>query len=259
MDTPAEQYRFFAFISYKRGEADEQYAKWLQRRLENFRIPSEIAGENAQERREKNLPRRVTVFRDKTDLGSHASLDQGLSQNLEQCRYLILIASPRSAASSYVADEVRYFQEHGRGERIIPFIIGGTPAPKGPDEQQCYPPTLPPSALGITLSEGSKEEALIKIMARLLQVDYPLLYQRHLRAQRRFMRRLLAGALCLLSLVSALALWALDAERRASAQRKEAEDLVEFLTFDMHAEAFAHIPLKARTLIGEKVQAYYAK
>ncbi len=258
MQDEREEYRFFAFISYKRGGEDERHARWLQNRLEKYRIPTEITGIPPEELRARALPRRLSVFRDKTDLGSHASLDQGLSSSLEQCRYLIVIASPRSAASPYVADEVRFFMERGWQDRIIPFIIDGTPAP-GDEERQCYPPTLPASVLGVTLAEGSREEALIKTIARLLQVDYPLLYQRHLRAQRRFMLRLLGGALCMLALVSGLALWALDAERRASAQRDEAEALVEFLTFDLREQAFDHIPARAREQIIRKVSDHYEK
>lgn len=55
-------FRYFAFISYCRE--DEHIAKWLQRKLETYRLPSKIKKENT------NLPRRIVpVFRDTTDLG----------------------------------------------------------------------------------------------------------------------------------------------------------------------------------------------
>ena len=88
-------YKFTAFISYKRGEDDEKYARWLQGKLESFRIPTEIAPQAAGD----TANRRFRVFRDKTDLGSHAELREGLHKSLEQCRYLIVVCSPRSAAS----------------------------------------------------------------------------------------------------------------------------------------------------------------
>ncbi|MDR1622214.1 MAG: toll/interleukin-1 receptor domain-containing protein [Synergistaceae bacterium] len=242
-------YKYYAFISYKRGGADEKYASWLQRRLERYRIPA-ITGI-------QNLPKRLKVFRDKTDLGSHASLGEGLSRNLENSRFLIVVCSPRSAESPYVADEVRWFLENARGENILPFIIEGTPEPRNEREQQCYPSVLPHSILGVTLSDGTREEAFIKILARLLQVDYPDLYRRHLRATRRLVMQALAGTLAVLALMAVLALWAVSAERRATEQRLEAESLIRFLTFDMADEAFDYIPIRARLAISERIQGYY--
>ena len=259
-------YEYYAFISYKRGEKDETYAKWLQNKLESFRIPTEIASSD------KTVPKRIKVFRDKTDLGSHANLQQGLATSLSKSRFLIVVCSPRSAESPYVDDEVRFFQEQGRGAQVIPFIINGTPVPKE-GEQQCYPPSLSTNILGVTLTEGSQEEALIKVVARLLEVDYATLYQRHLRAQKHFYAKMAAGALGVIISLLLLLVWAVSAEQRATvqrikaeqaeqlavAQRKEAESLVKFLTFDLRDEAFAHIPLKAQQKIMETVEAYYSK
>jgi tetratricopeptide (TPR) repeat protein len=157
----------------------------------------------------------------------------------------------------YVDGDVRYFMEHRGPEYVIPFIIEGTPEPRADGERQCYPTSLPASILGVTLSEGTKEEALIKILARLLQVDYANLYRRHLRMARRFMMQVCAGLSAVLALVSGLALWALAAERRATEQRMEAEGLIRFLTFDMADEAFDYIPIQARLSIAEKIQGYY--
>jgi tetratricopeptide (TPR) repeat protein len=245
-------YEFYAFVSYKRGGNDEKYASWIQRRLERYRIPTDIAHDL------KPL-KRLRIFRDKTDLGSHASLERGLSQNLERSRFLIVICSPRSAESPYVAEEVDYFMTRKGAESIIPFIIDGTPEPRDENEKQCYPLVLPSSLLGVTLADGSKEEALIKILARLLQVDYAGLYRRHLRATRRFMTQVCAGLIAVLTLVSVLALWAFSAERRATEQRTEAEGLIRFLTFDMADDAFDYIPIQARLAIAEKAQSYYDK
>lgn len=254
------EYKFHAFISYRRGEEDEKLARWFQRRLEAYRIPSVMAGKKTagDEDASFEIPKRLTIFRDKTDLGSHPDLEQGLSRNLENSRFLIVVCSPRSTASPYVADEVRCFREAGRGDCIIPFIIDGTPDPKD-GEQQCYPPTLPASSLGVLLSDGTKEEALIKTIARLLRVEYSDLYRRHLRAQRRLMIRALIVSFAILALVAGLAAWALVAERRAAEQREEAEGLIRFLVFDMGKEAFDYIPLKARLIIADKIQAYHTR
>ena len=244
------EYKFYAFISYKRGGKDEKYAAWLQRRLEAYRIPVGISI--------PDTPKRLKVFRDKTDLGSHTSLDQGLNQNLENSRCLLLVCSPRSADSPFVESEVHHFVEHRGVESIVPFIIDGTPTPSA-GEPSCYPPSLPATLLGVTLSDGTREEALIKSLARLLNVDYTDLYRRHLRSQRRFMMRVLTGVLAVLMLLAGLTVWALLAEKRAETQRIEAEELVRFLVFDMEEEIFDYVPLKTRVTISEKVQNYYDK
>lgn len=250
----AEHYLYTAFISYKREGEDERWAKWLQQRLEAYRIPARLAPDSS-----GTSPRRLKIFRDKTDLGSHPDLERGLHSSLEACRFLIVVCSPRSASSPYVAEEVRWFMENGREEHIIPFIIDGVPVPALPSEENCYPPTLPPRILGINRKEGGREETLIKVVARLLQVDYAMLYQRHLRAQRRFMAMALALCLTVLTVVSGLAVWAASAERRATAQRKEAEGLVEFLVRDLSEESFSYIPLRARRKITEQVEGYYRR
>ena len=117
------EYEFYAFISYKRGEADEKWARRLHRELERYRIPVGDIPKAARREGEIYLPRHLRIFRDKLDLGSHSRLEQGLSDNLNASRFLIVICSKRSAESPYVDAEVRHFVETGRGENIVPFFI----------------------------------------------------------------------------------------------------------------------------------------
>ncbi len=254
----ADTYAFHAFISYRRGEKDEKYARRLQRKLEAYRIPTAVESAEVTANAGQSA-RHFKVFRDKSDLGSHPTVSEGLHKSLDLCRYLIVICSPRSAYSEYVNQEVRHFMEQGRAGYIIPVIIDGKPAPGSGAADNCYPDSLPASILGVTLSEGSFEEALLKTVARLLRVDFHTLYQRHLRAQRRFMAKVASSLALVLALVAGLALWAVNAERRATAQRREAEELVRFMTFDMRDEAFQYIPTKAREKITEKVEGYYQR
>ncbi len=253
-----EEYKFYAFISYRRGGEDEKVAKWLQRRLESYRVPVDIA-DRLDAPADWDFPERLTVFRDRTDLGAHVDLTEGLARSLKSSRFLIVVCSPRSAASPWVEEEVRFFQDAGRSDRIVPFIIEGAPEPLGEGGRGCYPPSLPASVLGVDLADGTKEEALIKTIARLLRVDYADLYRRHVRAERRFMLRTLVASFAVLALMAGLAVWALLAERKVAEQRREAEGLVRFLVFDMAEEAFDYIPIRARVRIAEKVQEYYDK
>ena len=96
-----EEYRYFAFISY--SHKDMAWAKWIQRKLENYRLPAQIRKKHV------GLPQKIApVFRDGTDLAG-AVLEDTLRQELERSQYLIVICSPNSVSSSYVSSEVEHF------------------------------------------------------------------------------------------------------------------------------------------------------
>lgn len=174
-----QQFQYYAFISYKRE--DERWAKWLQEKLENYKLPSII-------RREiPRLPKRIRpVFRDKTDLGA-GLLTQSLRKELELSRYLIVVSSPQSARSEWVGKEIGSFIEMGRADHIIPFIVAGTPDSPQPGEE-CFHPMLKrkaPELLGINVQEIGKEQAFIKVVAKLLDLRFDTLWNRHRRQQKR--------------------------------------------------------------------------
>jgi hypothetical protein len=249
---PSDPPRFAASICYQHGGEDERLAVRLQRGLERYRIPAHLAPDTSAHR-----SRQFTISRDKTDLDSHAILETGLRSRVESSRFLIVICSPRSASSPYVADEVRWFVENGRENDIIPLIIEGAPVPADKTEEERYPPTLPLRILGIDAREGGEDETLIKVVARLQRVEYAFLYQRHLRARRRSMIKALALAASVLAVVGGLAFWVLSAERQAVAERNQAEVLVEFLARDLSEDAFTYIPQRTRKKITDRLDDYY--
>lgn len=96
MDT--QQYTYYAFISYQRK--DEKWAKWLQRKLENYQLPVANAKETSNKKSKYIRP----VFRDKTDM-TVGPLPDALKDALNQSRYLIVICSPNAVQSPWVNDE----------------------------------------------------------------------------------------------------------------------------------------------------------
>jgi len=195
-----ERYQYYAFISYSRK--DEQWAQWLQGKLENYRLPN-IAAHHSQ------LPKHIRpVFLDKTDIGI-GGLHQSLARELEDSRYLIVICSPHAAASEWVNREVEHFISMDRKDRIIPFIVEGSPSPSGADQPQCYPPSLDRTILGASLTELPKEQAFIKVVASMLGLKFDELWQRHKRREQRKkrIRYSIAGLLCALLLASGVWLW----------------------------------------------------
>lgn len=175
------EYKYLAFISYKRE--DERWAKWLQHKLEHYRLPS-IA------RKEKpNLPIYARpVCKDTTDLEPGRLADK-IGEKLAESRFLIVICSKRAALSEWVDKEIREFVTLGRADRIIPFIIDGEPNSKQ-EANECFPPALRTMSgeqelLGVNINEMGKDAAAVKCVARMFDLGFDTLWQRHERERRR--------------------------------------------------------------------------
>ena len=201
---PADKrYEFVAFISYK--HEDMRWAKWLQNRLETYRLPSVIRKEAP------HLPKHIRpIFRDQTDIGAGPLLEN-LRKELEDSRYLIVICSPSASQSEWVNKEVQNFIQMGRGDRIIPFIVAGQPGAADPS-LECFPPALrggEQAMLGVSVEELGKEKAVVKVVAKLLGLKFDRLWDRHRRRQRQqlLMRGLMAAALFLAAAIGGFAYW----------------------------------------------------
>ncbi|MCM1450036.1 MAG: TIR domain-containing protein [Clostridiales bacterium] len=177
MTTP---YRNFAFISY--SHRDMEVAKWLQKRLEGFRLPTQIHNDI-----EANSRYLRPIFRDQSDLSTGILSDE-LRRNLQESKFLILLCSTHSSHSKWVSDEARAFVEEGRLDHIIPLII-----PHGDNnERELFPDylkeyfTIHPQQelLGVNIGEIGKEKALIRIVSRMLNLSFDSLWKRHQRRRR---------------------------------------------------------------------------
>lgn len=190
-------YNYLAFISYKRE--DESWAKWLQRKLEYYKLPTSII--------ERKIPfseRPRRVFKDTTDL-SGGFLEKAIKAGLNSSKYLIVICSPRAAQSPWVCKEVQEFIDSGREEFIIPFIIDGEPNSKE-YKRECFPQALRSLAgehelLGVNVNENGREVAVVKVVARMFDVTFDSLWQRFTRNRNN--RRKLIWSILLLLIFSA--------------------------------------------------------
>jgi len=188
-----KDFDYYAFISYK--HEDEKWAKWLQNKLENYKLPAIIRKENA------DLPQKIRpVFRDKTDMEAGVIIDT-IQKKLERSQYLIVICSPQAAKSNWVGSEISAFIEMGRSDRIIPFIVDGVP--NSNDSRECFHPHIKekiPEPLGVNINEIGKQQAFIKTAAKLLNLRFDILWDRFRIAQRK--RRLIAAAAGLLCIAA---------------------------------------------------------
>ena len=244
-----EPARYWAFISY--SHRDRRWGDWLHRSLETYRVPRRLVGKPS---RDGVVPGRVfPIFRDREELPVSADLGQNINQALRESRYLIVICSPRSAASRWVNEEVLYFKRLGRADRILALIVEGEPnasdgKPGVPPGDECFPEAMrfhlgeggglsaycaEPIAADARDGKDGRDNARLKLLAGLLGVNYDALKRRDER--RRRARRLLAAGIGLVIAVLLAGQWGWQeraksqmlARQLGSAYRERAERFVE--------------------------------
>ncbi|GGP74998.1 toll/interleukin-1 receptor domain-containing protein [Shewanella ulleungensis] len=120
---------YLAFISYRHADNKEQgrqWATWLHQTLETYEVPEDLVGKTNS--RGEVIPERIyPIFRDEEELPADSDLENSITNALKQSRLLIVLCSPNAVASTYVADEIRYFKKLGHSDRIIAAMIDGEP------------------------------------------------------------------------------------------------------------------------------------
>jgi TIR domain len=123
-------YPYRAFISY--SHRDKAWCDWLHKGLEKFRFGSDLVGRLTAA---GPVPRNLRpVFRDRADF-SAGPLQAQTIEALKNSQFLIVIASPHSAASDYVNEEIRLFKSFDGEGRVLSLIVEGTPP-------GCFAPAL---------------------------------------------------------------------------------------------------------------------
>ncbi len=215
--------KYWAFISY--SSRDQKHAKWLIGALETYRIPSNLVGRQTGR---GPVPKRLEpVFRDRDELRSDPNLEAALGHALDQARNLIVLCSPNSARpDSWVNKEVVKFKASGRETDILALIVGGAPHASdhpGDEAQECFPKALryevdaagqitdkrvEPVAADLLREDSrprvARRKALLKLIARIIDVEFDELWQRD--RQRRRRQRLAVGTA---ALVAAMVLFSL--------------------------------------------------
>ncbi|MBR4838082.1 MAG: TIR domain-containing protein [Bacteroidales bacterium] len=194
--------QYYAFISYKRD--DQKWAEWLQEKLEHYKLPTNLNGRS-------DLPKEIRpVFRDKSELAAGVLADE-IQKALDNSKYLIVICSPHSAKSEWVNKEVQAFIESGRTDKIIPFIIEGTPN-SGNDETECFPKAIrelpaEDELLGVNINEMGRDAAAVKVVAQMFGLRFDDLWQRHEREKKRKRHLITAGITAFAFAVICVAGW----------------------------------------------------
>jgi hypothetical protein len=225
----SSNFKYWAFISY--SHADARWGDWLHRKLESYRVPRSLIGKS---RADGAIPRRISpIFRDREELSASADLGANLKRSLEQSRYLIVICSPKSAQSRWVNEEVRHFKGRHGEEKVLCFIVAGSPNAldkSGAEHLNCFPPAVryrlladgsvstertSPIAADARPQCDGPNRAKFKLLAGLLGVNFDVLWRRE---RRRWVRQVVHSVISIL-LATALAWKAWEFESTEQARR----------------------------------------
>jgi tetratricopeptide (TPR) repeat protein len=230
-----EQFKYRAFISY--SHADEEWARWLHKALETYRVPKHLVGRDTPF---GPVPERLApIFRDREELATATSLGQILTRALEQSAFQLVICSRKAAQSRWVNEEIKTYKRLGREQRIFALVVDGEP---GSPDQECFPEALSfrigedgqltrertePMAADGRPGKDSKGDVKLKLIAGMLGVGLDELKRREAHRRHRRMMWLVAASVTGMAITSTLAGAAWFARNEAQRQSVRAESEAE--------------------------------
>jgi eukaryotic-like serine/threonine-protein kinase len=269
--------RYWAFISY--SHADEAVATWLHRALETYRLPARLVG-SAPGGLEVP-PRLFPVFRDRDELASSDSLGDKINEALARAEALIVIAPKNAAGSRWVNEEIRTFKALGKGTRVFCVIADGEPfaSEHGAAEAECFPRALryrvgedgqiseeraEPIAADIRPGKDGRHDALLKLVAGILNLGLDALKQRDLQRRQRRLTLIAVAAVVASAFTTGLSFFAFQARNEAEAQRQlaearqaQAEGLIQFMLGDLRGKLEPIGQLAILDAVGEQAMRYF--
>ena len=97
-----------AFISYRHAPLDMEIAKKVHTGLETYHVPGAVQKKTGKKKIER-------VFRDQDELPIGSDLNENIAGALRESEYLVVICSPETPGSYWVAKEIETFiQLHDR-------------------------------------------------------------------------------------------------------------------------------------------------
>jgi tetratricopeptide (TPR) repeat protein len=278
-------FRYRAFISY--SHQDKSWAGWLHKALETYAIPKRLIGQTTAA---GVIPKRLApIFRDRDELASATDLGRKVNEALAQSANLIVICSPRSAASHWVNEEVLAFKRLGRSEQIFCLIVDGEPnasALSGRIAEECFAEALrftidadgrltdqptEPIAADARPGKDGKSNAKLKLIAGMLDIGFDALKRRELQRRARRTAALATLALIVMAVTTTLAVMAVIARNAAVVARnaaevasqaavrrqKQAEGLVDFMLGDLNDKLNEVHRLDIMQSVDDKAMAYF--
>lgn len=227
------QFKYKAFISY--SHRDDEWAAWLLKALERYRIPNHI--------REKHprapLPKRLgRFFRDRDELPATGHMTDRIFEALAESEFLIVVCSPDAARSKLVNREIAEFKRVRGDGHVLCVIVSGVPFAENPS-QECFPESLRLQfttdgghirTAAESLAADAREEgdgkrlAVLKLVAGMLGIGLNDLVRRENQYRHRRVASLAIAASVGMAAMGALALDARNARDKAEEALRLAEE-----------------------------------
>ena len=287
-----EAYTYKAFISY--SHADKLAGKKLMKQLENYRVPKRLVGTPVKVGIRKEIigtpiPARVgQLFRDREELAAAESLTEEVLRALSRSEFMIVLCSPKAAASRWVNREIIEFKKLTGERRILSVILSGEPfaTDNGDPANECFPPALryklgengqltdtsaEPLAADFRPEGDGEKRGALKLIAGLLGISLDTLIERDLQRKYRRVTFLTAASVIATLSMGLLTYEAVtareEAERNrmraeaaqaeAEKNRGEAEGLIEFMLTDLRDKLEPVGRLDVLDAVGAKAVDYY--
>lgn len=165
---PEDDFKYLAFISYSRADNEQdgrQWADWVKQTIEGFSIPINCQIPDSVGDGKSVAPREVFLDRSRLTAGGELMLQ--LEHHLQRAKFLVLICSPKSAASEFVGFEIDYFKKTGRADKIIPIVIDGKDSKV--DLRECW---VPANLYDIIPINGEDGNAIVTKKRHLIYADF---------------------------------------------------------------------------------------
>lgn len=251
-DIPAtgDERRFAAFISYSHADADT--AAKLQRKLERYRLPKQVALARA-----GNVAWIGQIFRDREDLAAAPSLSDAIRDALSRAEALVVLCSPDAKASQWVSEEIRLFRSLHPDRPVLAALVQGEPAEAFPDI--LTEGGLEPLAADLRKEGDGPSLGFLKIVAGIAGVPLDSLVQRDAQRRLRRVTWITLGALAAMLIMGVMTFFAISARNEAARQRESAEELVEYMLTDLRDELKGVGRLDVMDDVNQRAMGHYAR
>ncbi len=257
-------YKYKAFISYRHLEPDMQAAEKLQKLLEAYKPPKNLAGDSHEKWR---------IFRDVSELQSSSDLSEDIRNAIESSEFLIVICSPEYNESKWCAQELTHFRElHGNtNENVITLLVHGDPQKAFPEaltykevtttnekgEEVTVKVEVEPLAANITagtLKESMKklDTEYLRIAAPLLGCDFNDLYQREKRREAARRRKVFGTVFGILSLITIISVYSSVTISRKNVQIQQQNEQIQQQNKDLLVENAGHLAAESEKLFKDR-------
>ncbi|QZD93952.1 toll/interleukin-1 receptor domain-containing protein [Qipengyuania gelatinilytica] len=249
--------RYKAFISY--SHRDKRIANWLHGQLENFKLPDGIDAPGLEDGLRP-------IFKDREELPASEDLGAALESALSNSDALIVLCSPHSAISPWIAKEIDLFKRVNGDARVFPAVVDGAPPYNMPPPLLVHyedgTPTeelAEPIAADLRPEEDGRKLGVQKLVAGLAGIGLDELVDRQARQRHRRLAIMAAASFVGMVIAIGLALFALQQRDTAREERAEANGLIEYMLTDLREELEPVGRLDVMDGVGARAMEYYAR